>query len=328
MQYPKITIVTPSFNQGHFIEQTITSVLDQGYPNLEYIIIDGGSKDNTVEVIKKYEQHLAYWVSEKDKGQSDAINKGMNRATGEVVNWLNSDDYYEKGTLKIIGKAFTDPALNVFCGISRIFGEDKEYFSSGTDIYPNDLAKTIGWARIDQPETFFRKSVWDKLGGLDQQFHYLMDRDLWVRYLLTYGLGQIKKTKDLLVHFRLHAGSKTVSQQDGFVKEGLNYYYTLAKNAGLDTEANIISSYRPSEYLTMKITDSTVDMRAVLHNFFWCQAADAYALDDWERFDHFSKAIDSKYLSEEDQKKLRRLIFRRKLLPAAVKKWWNKARSK
>jgi glycosyltransferase involved in cell wall biosynthesis len=327
MPLPKITIVTPSYNQGHFIEQTICSVLEQGYPNLEYIIIDGGSRDNTVELIKKYEKHLAYWVSEKDKGQSDAINKGLNRATGEIVNWLNSDDYYEKGALNKVGEAFSDPAVNVYCGISRVFGENKEYYSGGTDIYAGNLAKSIGWARIDQPETFFRKTVWDNLGGLEQQFHYLMDRDFWVRYLLTYGLGEIKKTNDLLVHFRLHAGSKTVSQQEGFVKEGLNYYFSLARNAGLNEEAAVISSYRSAEQLHLKKTDSSVDMRAVLHNFFWCQAADAYAMDDWERFDHFSSRTDSKYLAEDDQKKLRRLILRRKILPVAVKKWWNRTRS-
>jgi len=328
MQYPKITIVTPSFNQGHFIEETICSVLDQGYPNLEYIIIDGGSNDNTVQLIKKYERHLAYWISEKDKGQSDAINKGMSKATGEIVNWLNSDDYYEKGALKKIGEAFIDPRINVYCGISRVFGENKEYFSSGTDIYPGNLAKTIGWARIDQPETFFRKTVWDALDGLDQQFHYLMDRDFWVRYLINYGLDEIRKTNEMLVHFRLHAGSKTVSQQEGFVKEGLNYYYSLAKHAGLNAEADILTNFRPCHYLELKLSKKIIDMRAVLHNYFWCQSADAYAMNDWERFDYFSKRLDQKELTVEDQKKLRSLMVRKKWIPAFVKKWWNKNRSK
>ena len=91
-QFPKITIITPSYNQGQFIEETILSVINQGYPNLEYIIMDGGSTDNTVEVIKKYSDHINYWVSEKDKGQSNAINKGLHRATGDIINWLNSDD--------------------------------------------------------------------------------------------------------------------------------------------------------------------------------------------------------------------------------------------
>jgi glycosyltransferase involved in cell wall biosynthesis len=177
---PKITIITPSFNQGHFIEETICSILDQKYSNLEYIIMDGGSKDNTVEVIKKYEKHITYWVSEKDKGQSDAINKGFRMATGDVINWLNSDDYYEKDALWKVADAFSDPSTNVYLGISRIFGNKGEFFSTGTDVYADNLEKTIGWARIDQPETFFRKSCLDTIGFLDQQFHFIMDKELWI----------------------------------------------------------------------------------------------------------------------------------------------------
>src|SRR5262249_529742 len=105
-ELPSITIVTPSYNQVAYIEETIESVLSQGYPRLEYIIIDGGSTDGSVEIIRKYEKHLAYWVSEKDKGQSDAINKGFRRATGEIFNWLCSDDTLEPGALVRVGEAF------------------------------------------------------------------------------------------------------------------------------------------------------------------------------------------------------------------------------
>ena len=107
-QYPKISIITPSYNQGQFLEETICSVLDQGYPSLEYIVIDGGSTDNSGEIIQKYAPHLAYWVSEKDSGQVEAIQKGFDRATGDVVAWLNSDDVYMPGTLDKIGAAFHD----------------------------------------------------------------------------------------------------------------------------------------------------------------------------------------------------------------------------
>ena len=124
--YPKISIVTPSFNQGKYIEQTIQSVLDQDYPNLEYIIIDGGSTDETVEIIKKYEHKIHYWVSEPDKGQTDGINKGFAKCTGEIFNWINSDDYYEPGTFYKLAKLFTEhPYVDVVCGKEWSFNDGK-----------------------------------------------------------------------------------------------------------------------------------------------------------------------------------------------------------
>jgi glycosyltransferase involved in cell wall biosynthesis len=108
LQYPKISIITPSFNQGKFLEETILSIISQKYPSLEFIIIDGGSTDESVEVIKKYGQHITYWISEKDNGQAEAINKGFEKATGEIITWLNSDDLYEKDALLTIGKMFAE----------------------------------------------------------------------------------------------------------------------------------------------------------------------------------------------------------------------------
>src|SRR4051812_42913167 len=120
--FPKISIVTPSFNQGQYIEQTILSIINQGYPNLEYIIIDGGSTDNTFDIIKKYEKHITYWVSEADDGQSNALNKGLAKCTGDIFNWINSDDYLEQGTLFLIADIFNqDPATSLICGFGSIF---------------------------------------------------------------------------------------------------------------------------------------------------------------------------------------------------------------
>ena len=181
--FPKITIITPSYNQGSYIEETIDSVLSQNYPNLEYMIFDGGSSDNTVEVIRKYEKNLNFWVSERDNGQSDAINKGLRIASGDIVNWLNSDDYYEPNCLNIIGKQFENSNVSAVCGRSNLFKGAREVVgeSSGTDVYRNNLAKTIGWSRIDQPATFFRKTALDQMGLLAVDLHYVMDKEWWIR---------------------------------------------------------------------------------------------------------------------------------------------------
>ena len=191
--------------------------------------MDGGSKDNTVDVIKKYEKHISFWVSEPDKGQSDAINKGLKRATGEIVNWLNSDDFYEPNSLHTVAENFQDPSVKVVCGRSNLFKGKYEIVqeSKGTDVYDNNLAKTIGWARIDQPETFFRKSALDIMGLVDPNFHYVMDKEWWIRYLLHFGLNNIKKIDNKLVNFRLHEESKTVSQKDLFGVETASMYYNI-----------------------------------------------------------------------------------------------------
>src|SRR5665647_1802387 len=160
MNYPKISIVTPSFNQGRYIEQTIQSVINQNYPNLEYIIIDGGSTDDTIEVIKKYEKHISFWISEPDKGQADAINKGFAKCTGDIFNWINSDDYYEPETFKKLSNLFTThKAVNVVCGKEWAFND--ENFTERT-LHPGSIIKetvfeTIQIGIIDQPCTFFRK---------------------------------------------------------------------------------------------------------------------------------------------------------------------------
>lgn len=213
----KISIITPSFNQAQYLEQTIDSVLSQDYPSLEYIIIDGGSTEGSVDIIKKYEKHLAYWISEPDNGQSHAINKGVQRATGDVINWLNSDDYYQSGALKVVADAFRDPLVTCYCGRSNIINQEGLVRETrGTDVYSGNLAKTIGWARIDQPETFFKRDTWERVGLLNEKLHYAMDREWWMRYLSIYGLDGISKSEEVLANFRLHEQSKSVLQSESF----------------------------------------------------------------------------------------------------------------
>ena len=220
--YPKISIVTPSFNQGKYIEQTIQSVLNQNYPNLEYIIIDGGSTDETVEIIKKYEQQLSYWVTEPDKGQTDAINKGFAKCTGEIFNWINSDDYYEQGTFEKLAKLFSDNCnVNVVCGREWSFEDENpadKILNAGSIIKQN-IFETISAGVIDQPCTFFRKQAIDEFFPLHASLHYVMDKQLWWGYLLKFGQGYILQTDSIFTWFRLHAQSKSIAQEQHFGKE-------------------------------------------------------------------------------------------------------------
>lgn len=214
MHLPKISIVTPSFNQGRYIEQTIQSVLDQGYPNLEYIIIDGGSTDESVDIISKYEKHLHYWVSEKDAGQTDAINKGFAKCTGDVFNWLNSDDYYEPGALHKLAALFmknerTDVVAGKEWGFQDLQPEDR-ILHAGSVVCSN-VYDTILTGIIDQPCTFFRRDRISQFFPLDISLRLVMDRQLWWQYLLCYGQENILLSDEVFTQFRLHAASKTVS---------------------------------------------------------------------------------------------------------------------
>lgn len=208
--FPKITVITPSFNQGQYLEQTILSVLNQKYPRLEYIIVDGGSSDNSVAIINKYAEHLAYWVSEKDSGQSEAINKGLARATGDIVTWLNSDDYYEPTALHTAARLFNQQAdLSVLHGKTMLFGESvkKRIVGLEKDILPFEYLSSM---KIAQPSSFFSRSAMQLAGPLNPELHYAMDFELVVKAVLL-GL-KIRRIDDLLSHYRLHMNSKSMDE--------------------------------------------------------------------------------------------------------------------
>ena len=219
--YPKISIITPSYNQGQYIEQTILSVIGQGYPNLEYIIIDGGSTDNTVEIIKKYSDKISYWISEPDKGQSDALIKGLEKCTGDIFNWINSDDYLEQNSLFKIAQYFiNNPSIEMLCGYCTYF-ESKtlvQTFLHRSEIFES-VEETLIQQKINQPASFYKLSIIKQLGGINKELHYCMDLDLWFRYLVQFGQTNILLVEDLFAHFRLHDESKTVSLQGKFREE-------------------------------------------------------------------------------------------------------------
>jgi glycosyltransferase involved in cell wall biosynthesis len=228
---PKITIITPSYNQGHYIEETIRSVLLQGYPNLEYIIIDGGSTDKTVEIIKKYELWITYWVSEGDEGQSDAINKGLKIATGDIFNWLNSDDVYLPNALLTVGLFFkANDDCHVLGGreIRRIEG-GVQWYCEGFDLYTT-LEETIAFARVTNLPTFFKTDILKSIGYLRKNFHLSMDTDWWVRYLVKYGLSNVSKVENVFDIFRIHAQGKSSNFKIYSHQDRYNILVGLAKN--------------------------------------------------------------------------------------------------
>jgi glycosyltransferase involved in cell wall biosynthesis len=207
--WPKISIVTPSYNQGQYIEETILSILNQNYPNLEYFIIDGGSSDNTVDIIKKYEDKITYWVSEPDKGQTDAINKGLHQATGEIFTWLNSDDYYFKDVLGYIAELYiTNKWDNIVFGNAVFVDEKGQYLSKMKPIVfskeKGDVLKQK--VCLPQPASFFTSKMYQK-HGLDDTLHYAMDMDFWLRMALTED-EMFTFDKDI-VNFRRHSNAKS-----------------------------------------------------------------------------------------------------------------------
>lgn len=209
---PKISVVTPSYNKARFLEDCITSVLVQNYPKLEYFIFDGGSTDQSVVIIKKYEKQITFWVSEPDKGQSDAINKGFRMATGEIVAWLNADDFYLPGALAMVAEAYqNNPEASFYFGDGlRVdeAGQPKSGFFPGGRVLFNREALIFGLNYILQPATFMNRAHLVKINYLDPTLHYVMDADLWIR------LSQIAPPVPILAHLaasREYGATKTAT---------------------------------------------------------------------------------------------------------------------
>lgn len=306
-QYPKISIITPSFNQGKFLEQNILSIIQQNYPNIEHIIIDGGSTDNSVEIIKKYEKHIHYWISEKDKGQSHAINKGLEKATGSIINWLNSDDYLEPNALHTIAKYFTENNIDILCGRGKVVDENNNllYFSRGTDIYFDNIEKTIGWARIDQPETWWKYNAFKSVMPINEDLHYIMDKDIWIKYLLNNGLNKIKKIENTLINFRKHKHSKTVSLAENFEKE---------------TDALFLSFSAENSSLP----NNTINVKTVYSYYFFKKFLECYAQNNHKKALDIKKRINLNLLTNEDKMHYKKVIYRIYFIPLFVKKFFKK----
>lgn len=210
---PLVSIITPSYNQAQFIEKTLRSVLEQDYPNIEYLVVDGGSNDGSVEIIKRYQAKLAWWVSEKDSGQAEAINKGFARARGEFVAWINSDDFLMPGAVtEAVNSLLEHPEAAFVFGNVRVVEKDGTILNQLA--YGDwELSDLMAFQIIGQPAVFIRRSALDKTGFLDLNYHLLLDHHLWIRLAATGGMVYVPS---LWAGAHYHEGCKNLSMAAGF----------------------------------------------------------------------------------------------------------------
>ena len=228
--WPKITVVTPSFNQVDFLEESIRSVLLQEYPNLEYILLDGGSTDGSVEIIKKYSPRFSHWESHPDHGQSNAINRGLKAGTGEIQCWINSDDYLALGALAMIAKTFSeDIETQWIVGAATLLDhQGNQSIRSARHLSPSELMR---WTRCNwfcQQATFWRTSLIQQTGFLNESLHYTMDWELWLRF---YAVASPRIIDQPLAFYRFHENAKCVDQLDRYYFEEIRLLLSIVDAA-------------------------------------------------------------------------------------------------
>jgi len=226
----RISIITPSYNQSAYLEQTLRSVLEQDVPGMEYIVIDGASTDGSVEIIQRYANRLAYWISEKDRGQAEAINKGFARAKGEIVAWLNSDDYYLPGAVAAALKAFDENPDVVLVYADMLAVDEHGQTTNELKYRPLTLEDLLCFQIIGQPAVFMRRSALEKAGGLDLSFHLLLDHLLWIRIAQQ---GRILHVNQTWAAARYHAEAKNRARAAEFGREAFRILDVVAQDATL-----------------------------------------------------------------------------------------------
>ena len=231
MNKPKISIITPSFNQGQYIEETILSILNQNYPNIEYIIIDGGSTDNTIEVLKKYDKNITYWISERDNGQSEALNKGLKKATGEIIYWLNSDDLLLPDAFNKVVQYFeSNKDIDFVNGYMLVIDKNSNILFSLFILKQRRFYARRGIYYVTQPSMFFRRKIFDTIGLLKEDFHAQMDKELLIRiFESNFKIGELKK---IIAAFRYHEASKSILSTEIWIEDTLKLLKIYPNNYG------------------------------------------------------------------------------------------------
>ncbi len=220
---PLVSIVTPSYNQGKYLERTILSVLNQDYDNIEYIVMDGGSSDNSLEIIKKYEDRISHWKSEKDFGQTDAINRGFSKATGQIFAWLNSDDTYEQNAVSNAVEYLTNhPETGMVYGDCNFIDANDRVVGKFNSQQTNYDKLRTGYVHIPQQASFWQAELWHQVGPLDTSIYFAMDYDLWVRLA---KISKISYIPELWANFRLHGDAKSIAEDDRCWPDMLKIHY-------------------------------------------------------------------------------------------------------
>jgi len=274
---PKISIVTPSYNQGQFLEQTICSVLDQNYPNLEYVIIDGGSTDNSVEIIKKYSSRLAYWVSEPDKGHANGLNKGFSKTSGEIMAWLNSDDKYLPWTFEVVAEVFTAfPDVNWIVGTNAWWDKNGRLMTARS-VYKNIYDYLLGnFKWIQQESVFWRRGLWEKAGGkINEEYKNMVDGELWCKFFL---IDKLYHMNCILSGYRDHETNYSKFTMD-------NVYFEINRAIGWlrqNSSAEVLNNY--NKFKKIKLLNDKLKLKyfpfeGILRRFFFKKLYDDIAYD-------------------------------------------------
>ncbi|PIY12912.1 MAG: hypothetical protein COZ18_00995 [Flexibacter sp. CG_4_10_14_3_um_filter_32_15] len=303
----RISIITPSYNQVAYLEKTIQSIISQGYEDLEYILIDGGSNDGSLEIIEKYKEYFAFWVSEKDEGQSHAINKGFEHATGDIITWINSDDQLTPNALHRIAAEFEkDKSKEIFVvhGKTILFGEnmqDKEFGSSATDF----LERSLAGLPFPQPSSFFRRELIEKYEKVKQEFHFGMDYEFFVPVFLNeksiYVDGIFSK-------YLYHTESKSLTQQSGFARDYAKVFSKILRSFEKSKDTNhqeivkkTISKFRELGFYTESNDNSDDTIFEITNSFTENQLHLAFCYNLLNQLIFYYEAIETKDKKEQAQ---------------------------